>query len=392
MAKSKHPFKVTGCEYRNSNTYRMVVFDGFNADGSRRRFTRTVQSDSIDDLKTMYAEFMTQVKKGLIADPTKTTFEQFITKWLSTHAEKHLEPKTLYRYKEMLDSRIIPYLGDIKLEKIQPSHLLEFYDILSQDGIRKDGKEGGLSCQTILHHHRLISTILQDAVEWQLIISNPARRVKPPKVEKKEAAFYDYKQTSHLLELLEKEPLKYRVMIVLDIFTGVRCGELMGFTWSSIDFDKSTIQVKEASQYLPDRGTFKKKLKTKTSYRKLSLPQSVIELLKKYKAWYNEERLKAGDQWNETDRLFVTWDGKPMFTYTPSNWFGKFIERKMLPKITLHGLRHTNAALLLSTRNPSNLTSNAELSSLLAYHYVRSVPKVSPFCYYVNIKITPFKF
>jgi len=122
----------------------------------------------------------------------------------------------------------------------------------------------------------------------------------------------------------------------------------MGFTWSSIDFEKSTIQVKEASQYLPDRGTFRKTLKTKTSYRKMTLPQTVIDLLKKYKTWYNEERLKAGDQWNEIDRLFVKWNGEPMFTYTPSNWFSKFIERNNLPRITLHGLRHTNAALLLS--------------------------------------------
>ena len=46
-----------------------------------------------------------------------------------------------------------------------------------------------LSDKTIQHHHRLISSILQTAVQWQIIHDNPARRVKPPKVERKEAAW-----------------------------------------------------------------------------------------------------------------------------------------------------------------------------------------------------------
>lgn len=136
MVKTKHPFKVTGCEYKGEITYMMIVYDGFNADGGRKRFKKTIKTDSIEELRELYAEFSTQVKRGLIAEPTKTTFKEFSGRWIKTYAEKHLEPKTIFRYKEMLESRIIPTLGHIKIEKLQPSHLLEFYDILSEDGIR----------------------------------------------------------------------------------------------------------------------------------------------------------------------------------------------------------------------------------------------------------------
>lgn len=69
-------------------------------------------------------------------DAGKITFEDFIQKWLKDYAEPELAPKTLYRYKELLNSRIIPALGHIKLNKLQPTHLTEFYNNLRENGIR----------------------------------------------------------------------------------------------------------------------------------------------------------------------------------------------------------------------------------------------------------------
>jgi len=66
-------------------------------------------------------------------------------------------------------------MGHLKVEQIRPTHLLEFYANLQEDGIREDGKPGGLSEKTILQHHRIISSILNDALEWQVIPSNPRR-------------------------------------------------------------------------------------------------------------------------------------------------------------------------------------------------------------------------
>ena len=71
----------------------------------------------------------------------------------------------------------------------------------------------GLSNKTINHHHRLISSILNQAVFWQVTVSNVASRVKPPKVERKEAKYLDEKQTAKLLKLLEDESPLHQTMI-----------------------------------------------------------------------------------------------------------------------------------------------------------------------------------
>lgn len=81
--------------------------------------------------------------------------------------------------------------------------------------------------KTILEHHRLLSTMLHKALYWQLIVSNPAERVQPPKTSKPLRRHYDEDQTKILVDNLQKlkgNQIKYRTAILLDIFTGARLG------------------------------------------------------------------------------------------------------------------------------------------------------------------------
>jgi site-specific recombinase XerC len=102
----------------------------------------------------------------------------------------------------MLDSGIFPAIGHIQLQKVNRNHIVQFYNNLMENGVRLDGKQGGLSEKTILHHHRLLSKIFNNALQWDLISTNPIVKVKPPKVKKKEAAAYDDEQTIVLLQAL----------------------------------------------------------------------------------------------------------------------------------------------------------------------------------------------
>ncbi len=281
----------------------------------------------LEEAQRQWVLFQEEVNTETYLDAGKVTFEKFVDKWLSDYAEKQLQPKTLYRYREMLNSRIIPCLGHLKLNKVQPMHLLEFYNNLKENGIRKDNREGGLSDRTILHHHRLISIILTTAVQWQLILTNPCERIKPPKVEKREAKHYDEVQAIIMLESLECEELKYKVMISLALYVGLREGELMGLTWDNINFEKGILEINKASQYIPGKGTFTKSPKNESSKRLVSISGQVIILLKQYKLLQNGERLKCGELWEDHNMLFTQWNGKAMHPYTPTKWFPQFIKR-----------------------------------------------------------------
>lgn len=404
----------------NDTTYKVEVLTGVDSKGKKLRKFATIKLESKPntqkaekELQSKVALFEDQVKNGLVLD-NKITFAAYVDRWIPL---QDLEPKTLYRYKEMLNTRIIPAIGHIKLNELKPLHLEEFYKNLKEDGIRLDnkyiakdelisalkvykkqeisekscvalrtiesliakntvsaktantlcdnlglklndyftlsGEPKALSDRTILHHHRLISSILTHAVQSQVILTNPCSRMKAPKTKNKKISYYTEEQTKDLLAALETEDIKYKTMVLLDVFTGLRIGELMGLTWDDVDFKSCIITVNKASQYLPSLGIFEKSTKNESSNRKMTVPKAIIEALKTYRKWWLEQQVKCGDQWIEnSNHLFVKWNGEPAYTYELTKWFPEFLSRHNLPHITPHGLRHTCATLLSASGLP----------------------------------------
>ncbi|MHB1406707.1 MAG: tyrosine-type recombinase/integrase [Desulfitobacteriaceae bacterium] len=404
---------------RGPYSYQITVSNGYDSDGEKILETKTIKFEPGLSQKQIDAElnkqavlFEKEVKDGTYLDGGKMTFAEITQKWLDDYETKQLAPKTLARYKDMLDSRILPTIGHIKLQKLQPNHLSEFYNNLAEAGIRRDVKYtvkpeflelikerklrnvdisriagiatetirriktgttsitaktattlskaldvpidslfvkkevGQLSKQSIKHHHRTISAILSYAVREQCIINNPASRIKV-KVDKKEIAYFEEDMTEHMLSLLDSEHLKYKTLIYLAAYSGSRLGEVAGLEWSDVDFEHNLIRICRASQYLPGKGIITKDPKNESSKRIIAMPPLVMDLLKEYKARQNEERLACGDQWQDHDRLFTQWNGKPIFPTTPTVWFREFRRRHDLPDVKFHGLRHTNASLLI---------------------------------------------
>ena len=336
-------------------------------------------------------------------------FADFAEKWFAEYAEKQLKPRTVKTYK-ILWERILPAMGHIRLDRLRPNHFTEFYANLEENGMRWDttyrGKEhfteklpttkcafakmagvsigtldavtagknislrsakkicealdlsidevfdtvdrGKLSGKTLLHYHRLLSSMLETAVLWQMIETNPCKRVKAPRVPRTEAAYLDEKEAARMIELLDREPIQYRTMILLLINTGLRRGELCGLEWKDIDFENCVLHVQRNSLYLPERGIYEETTKTLGSQRVIKMPANCVPMLKEYRAWQGQERLKIGDQWYDYDRLFTQWNGKPFYPDTLTSWFHDFVRRSDLPHVTIHGLRHTNATLLIA--------------------------------------------
>ncbi len=351
---------------RGKNSFRLTVSGGFDSKGNRIRHRKTIKVNAKSEkaqekeAEKALAEFALEVEKGEYFGQGKMTLQDFSAKWLKEYAEKELAPKTLHRYQDMLKSRIIPTLGHYPIEKIRPMHLVEFYNALAADGARKDKKPGGLSPQSIRHHHRLLSAIFNTACQWQVARDNPAARVRPPKVPKADVASYDEEQTAALLAALESESLQLKVAVLITLTTGCRRGELLALEWNDIDFQNSFIRIDQAAQYIPGKGHITKDPKNESSKRTVPVPASLMPLLQKHKIEQTEYRLQLEDKWQNNDRLFTAWDGGPMFPDTLTKLFRKFIEKHNLPKLTFHGLRHTAATLLIG-KGVQDLTVSALL-------------------------------
>lgn len=420
---------------KRGDTYRIKVSCGYGLDGKQIIQSMTWKPEpgqtprQIEkELERQKVLFEERCKSGLYMS-SNMRFADFAETWMEKYAKKQHKEKTIAGYKTLL-SRIIPAIGHLQLGKIQPHHLLKFYDALQQDGTAKtikyraadtliqqlDGqtdasisrrtglapstvhqiKAGhsvnratmdklitgldidekqfvptsqgrGLSPKTILHHHRLISSMLQTAVQWQLIASNPCTRVKPPRVRQQDAAYLSDADTARLLSLLDGEPLQFKTMITLFIYSGVRRGELLGLKWQDVDFQTNHIHITRAILYTPEKGVYEDTPKNEKSKRYIALPISVMQLLKSYKAYQAEQILKLGDRWQHTGYIFTGWDGRPLHPDTISSQFKRFATENGFPGVHLHSLRHTNASLLIASgvdlRTVSNRLGHAQLST-----------------------------
>ncbi|NDO18447.1 tyrosine-type recombinase/integrase [Lachnospiraceae bacterium MD329] len=402
---------------KRGNTYQIRVSCGYDVLGKHIEKTMTwkpkqgMTQKKIDkELNRQAVMFEEKCMTGQFLDGN-ITFAEFTERWFRDYAEKQLRSRTVTRYKELMQ-RITPAIGHIKVYKLQPHHLMEFYNNLGEDGIRIDTKytpckdfkdiliasgytqkalseksgvsltairscingnnvsmntadkitsiishknlfkpangKTKLSNKTIAEYHRLISSILTAAVQWQVIPSNPCNRVKPPKAERKEAVSLDEVQAAELISCLQSEPIKYRTAVMLTLYTGLRRGEVCGLNWSDIDFKNSIISINKSVLYSADRGVYEDTTKTKSSNRIINIPSDMIKLLKQYQTEQMKQQLAMGDMWIDSGKIFTSTNGSMINPDTLSTWFKGFIRRHNLPDIHYHNLRHTAATLLIA--------------------------------------------
>lgn len=207
---------------------------------------------------------------------------------------------------------------------------------------------GTLSDKVLLHHHRLLSTIFQAAVLWQVIPSNPCNRVKAPRVEQKEVRCMDDQEMLRFFECLEQESLQYKTLITLLVYSGARRGEVLGIQWSDIDFKNKLLHIQRSILYTPKKGVYVDTPKTKGSNRIIKLADIVFHDLEQLRKQQATQRLLLGDRWNNEDFVFTQWDGKPLHPDGLTSWIHKFVEKYDLPYANIHSLRHTNATLMIA--------------------------------------------
>ena len=439
---------------KRGNSYKIVVSCGYDLNGKQIRrsmtwtpepgLTRRQTEKELDRQAVLFEE---QCHTGQVLDGN-IKFADFAEKWFKDYAEKQLRPTTIARYR-LLMPRINAAIGHIRLDKLQPHHLMQFYNNLAETGVRDDTRyksaidfktllknhsmtkrelakkanisvyvlnsvtrgnnisensaqkisktlnlplaklfsastdKDTLSVNTILHHHRLISSMLSTAVKWKLIFSNPCSRVVLPKNKRKEAIYLDEDQAAQLLQALEGESLQHQVIVKMLLYTGMRRGELCGLEWKDIDFERAVISVRRSSLYLSDKGVFEDKTKNETSERCMKVSDDVIAMLRIWRAEQAKERLRLGDQWQDNDRLFTAWNGAPIRPDVITAWFHKFVTKNGLPPIHVHSLRHTNATLLIAAG--TNLTTvaarlghaNTTTTSKIYAHAIKSADQAA---------------
>lgn len=326
---------------RGKNSWR-IKFDLGRDDITGKRRTRlvTVRGKRQDAEKELVRQ-LGAAHDGTFVDATKISVSEYLTSWLeTTHS---LSPKTMERFRQLVEQQIVPCLGGIALQKLKPIHVASWHT-----SILKSGGKGGkpLSPSTVGQAHRVLHLALAKAVKTEIIARNVASNVSPPSVERKEVQCLKAGQMAFVLKALDGHYLL--PIVALALATGMRRGELLALRWSDVDLVGCSVKVERSLEQIKTGLRFKGP-KTKYGRRTISLPINVVEALKLHRLQQMEQRIANGLGRAGPDALmFCDVDGSPMSPLDVSCDWRDAVRSREMPKVTFHALRHSHASALLA--------------------------------------------
>jgi len=208
-----------------------------------RTFARKSDADAFD------SKVKVEKRKGDLADldAGKQRIEKFIAEWWKLDAEPRLAASTLNYYAWLRDKHILPRLGQLELRQVTAERLQRF---------QKDMLQAGTGDVTTRKALVLLQGVLERAVEWRRISSNPARSVrKPPASRTRDIVPISPRMVERMrAELRRKRRLRDATLITLLAYTGLRPGEALALTWGDIR-DRSIRVTKRVSLGVVREGT-----------------------------------------------------------------------------------------------------------------------------------------
>jgi len=259
--------------------------------------------------------------------------------WLDT-IRPRVTQRTADGYEGLLDRYVRPELGSKRVNQLETRDIQRLYAAMQS--------QKSLSARIVRHTHAVLRQVLEQAVEWKLILRNPADLLKRklPKVSEAERRVLDEIEAAAFLKACNEKP--HGLIFEFALLSGMRPEEYLALQWRDLNFERNAAQVRRA--LVRHKKVWRcQEPKTKGSKRSVTIPASLSRKLAIHKRVQAEQRLKIGNEWQAHDLVFCSEFGTPLsipnLTY---RYFRPILERAGLPHIRLYDLRHSHATLLLA--------------------------------------------
>jgi integrase len=216
------------------------------------------------------------------------------------------------------------------------------------EGEVSSARPAGLDRRTVAYIHTILHRALKDAVRWGRLARNPADASDPPRSAQKsgQASSWDGPTLRLFLEACLAEGDRHYPLWVLLATTGMRRGEALGLRWSDVDLDSGRMRVVQT--VVQTRNSVSLGVpKTSQGRRSVSLDPMTVSVLRAHRVRMLEDRMLAGPDFEDRGLVFHHPDGSWLRPNSVSDAFLRRVARHGLPRLTLHGLRHTWATLAL---------------------------------------------
>ena len=352
---------------------------------------------------------------------SQQTLADYLVEWL-TAIEHTVRPSTFDSYKRNMHNHVIAHIGSTTLARVDAVTLNGLYGLLLTSGRRRPSQTGrgyspeivdraielralefsltetaeilqtefeeaatlnkntlnsllrrraaapavadeepkGLDRRTVNYIHTILHRALKDAVRWGRLARNPADAADPPRGGAKSDGVHawDAATLRSFLEASRESNDRLHALWVLLATTGMRRGEALGVRWSDVDLDAGRLRVVQTITQVRSKVTIGEP-KTAKGRRSIALDDGTVAVLRAHRKLMLEERLLVGPDFNDEGLVFHYPDGSCLRPDAVSAQFLRRVERHGLPRLTLHGLRHTWATLALEQASTRESFKNA---------------------------------
>ena len=353
-------------------------------------------------------DLLSKLDRGEYVEPSQQTLADYLVEWL-TAIEHTVRPSTFDSYKRNMHNHVIAHIGSTTLSRVDAVTLNGLYGMLLTSGRRRPSQTGrgyspeivdraielralefsltetakilqtefeeaaalnkntlnsllrrraaaavadetpkGLARRTVYYTHTILHRALKDAVRWNRLARNPADAADPPRGGARSDGVHawDAATLRSFLETSRESGDRMHALWVLLATTGMRRGEALGVRWSDVDLDAGRLRVVQTITQVRSKVSVGEP-KTSSGRRSIALDDGTVAVLRAHRKLMLEERLLVGPDFTDSGLVFHYPDGSCLRPDAVSAQFLRRVERHGLPRLTLHGLRHTWATLAL---------------------------------------------
>ena len=333
-----------GVRKRGSSWY--YYFEAGKIDGKRKKIERkggSTKKEALEALRKALNEFN---NCGSIVSESNMSFSDYMDYWFNEYVTINCKYNTQQCYDILIKKHIKPHLGIYKIKQLNYTILQQFLNSKFKNGYSKS---------TLNRLKSILSTSLKMAVSnYDLIKVNPAQNLKIPSYGNKNKEQVKTLTLKQYNTILKRFPFGNNFHMALQIAfnTGMRCSEVCGLTWDRVDLENKKITVDRILIWKQKAGYVFETPKTKTSYRTISIGDTLVNMLKKNKEWQNKNRQEYGQYYTENNFVCTKENGTAV-TPTTIRYLSRIVNLDLGIEFSFHSLRHTHATLLLE--NGSNI-------------------------------------
>lgn len=306
--------------------------------GDGHQIQKSISGKTQKEVREKLQAINVKLNDGTYREQPRSTVGQWLDTWLSEYTGD-IKPLTLSAYASQIYKNIKPYVGSVKLSVLSAVQIQKMYN----DFQRRENNR--LSAKSVKNIHGVLHRALNQAVKLGFIPANPSDACELPRVEKKEIKPLDEKEMVAFLEAIHGH--KYERLYLIDLFTGMRQGEILGLSWSDVDFEKGYITVKK--QLIRDKKSgeyYLGPLKNDKARRLTPAPTVMTALSEQRQAQKEMKEIQTG--WdNPDDLIFTNEQGHHLVHMTVYKTFKAVAKKIGIPEARFHDLRHSYAVASL---------------------------------------------